>query len=75
MPTRYDTFAGRVKAIDFLSGRVDIANKAKDYFFLRRSELLKLAELALKRDALGSALVVFELDGKIIQSFKEHTNG
>ena len=63
--------SGRIKAIDFLTGRVDIANKAKDYLFAKRSELVDLATIAAKRDVLGAPVVTFELDGKIVLGFEE----
>lgn len=63
------TFSGRIKSIDFTTGRIDIANKAKDYFFARHSGLATLALIATENDVLGSPIVTFELDGKIIIAF------
>lgn len=61
-------FTGRVKSLDFISGRVDIANKEKDYFFVRSSRFAELCALVSNRP-----YITFFLDGKIIEEFHVHS--
>ena len=61
-------FTGRVKSLDFISGRVDIANKEKDYFFVRSSRFAELCALVSNRP-----YITFMLDGKIIEDFNVHS--
>ena len=67
-----DPLHGRVKSIDFTSGRVEIANKAKDVVWLRKSRLLELASIAVKGTVARPAYIDFTLDGRIVEDFEEH---
>ena len=66
---RTEHFVGRIKAINFREGRVEIANKEKDFFFVRRSDLGVTCELAI-----AEKYVDFTLDGKIVTEIKEYRN-
>lgn len=71
----FESLHGRVKSIDFQSGRVEIANKAKDGIWVRKSRLLELASIAVKGTPAQPAYIDFELDGRIVEGFGEHTYG
>lgn len=63
-------FTGRVKSIEFDTGKIQIANKEKDFFFARARDLDAICDIVL-RDPYQ--YVTFELDGRIVDSFKEHS--
>lgn len=68
----FELLHGRIKSIDFQSGRVEIANKAKDVVWVRKSRLLELAAIAVKGTPARPAYIDFELDGRIVEDFREH---
>jgi len=61
-------FTGRVKSIEFDTGKVQIADKEKNFFYVRSSSIGDLCALVVRND-----YVTFELDGRIVESFKEHS--
>lgn len=61
-------FTGRVKSIEFDTGKVQIADKDKNFFYVRSSSISTLCALVVRCD-----YVTFELDGRIVESFKEHS--
>jgi len=63
-----ENFCGRVKTIDFITGKIEIANKAKDYFYCPYSLLKDLTEIVLSNKEV---YLIFELDGKIIVNFSK----
>ena len=67
----FEVLHGRVKSIDFQTGRVEIANKAKDVVWVRKSRLLDLAAIAVKGTPARPAYIDFELDGRIVEDFRE----
>ena len=64
---RYTELTGRVKSLDFSTGKIEIANKEKDFAYIPSSQMKEFCATVLER-----AYLTFELDGRIVVSYKAH---
>lgn len=64
---RNTELTGRVKSLDFSTGKVEIANKEKDFVYLPSSRMSEFCTTVILRP-----YVTFELDGRIVVDFKAH---